>query len=212
MKVDTSLPPNYSQYTILEPSKNPKFVIAAVVTGIVLLLLSGWLLVLFINALRPAALDGMRLGNLIHSTLSGTFLSIPSALLRVLFIALISVLVIHELAHGLLYWLLSRKPPKFGIRGLFPYAAAPVGVYFPRNQFLTVGLAPLVLLTAVGLLLMVIAPIPFVSFLLFFVALNAAGAAGDLIMVIKLMSFPSDTVMRDNHAGVAIYGPKRNKT
>ncbi len=119
------------------------------------------------------------------------------------------MLIIHELVHGLFYWLLSGKRPKFGFHGLFPYAAAPFGVYFPRNRFLTIGLAPLMLLTAIGLLLIAIAPIPLVPFLLFFVVFNAAGAAGDAIMALQLMSFSSDTVMEDNDAGVAIYGPKR---
>jgi hypothetical protein len=209
MKANTSLPSSYSEYTVLEPSKNPKLVIGAVVTGIALLLISCWLLVLFTNTIRPVALDGIRLRDF-RATPTATFLVIPPALLRDLLVALIAVLIIHELVHGLLYWLLSGKLPKFGIQGLFPYAAAPMGVYFPRNEFLTVGLAPLVLLTAVGLLLIVIAPIPFVPFLLFFVALNAGGAGGDLIMVIRLMSFSSDSVMQDNDARVTVYEPKRN--
>lgn len=179
-------------------------------TGIALLLISGWLLVLFINAIRPSALDGMRLRDLFVSSTSGTSFAIPPALFRNFFIALIAVLFIHELIHGLFYWLFSGQRPKFGFRGLFPYAAAPIGVYFPRKQYLTVGLAPFVLLTAVGLLLMAIAPIALVPFLLFFVAFNAGGAAGDLIMVIQLASFSSDTLMEDNDAGVTIYGPKRD--
>ena len=210
MKVNTWLPPDFSKRTMLEPSKNPKFVIGAIVTGIAVLLISGWLLVLFTNLLRPTALDGLHLRNLIHSTSTATILDIPFALFGDLLIALVTMLFIHELVHGLFYWLLSRKRPKFGIHGLFPYAAAPTGIYFPRNQFLTIGLAPLVLLSAVGLLLIVMAPIRFVPFLLFFVALNAAGAAGDMIMAIQLMSFSSDSMMADNAVGVTIYESPRN--
>jgi len=211
MKANTSLPSNYSKYIILEPLKNPKFVIGAIIIGIVLFLIFGWLLVLFVNALRPTALDGMRLRDLLSTNTAGSSFVIPPALFRNVGLALIAVLIFHELVHGLFYWLFSSQRPKFGFRGLFPYAAAPIGVYFPRKQFLAVGLAPLVLLTMVGLLLMVIAPIALVPFLLFFVAFNAAGAAGDLIMVIQLAPFSSDTVMEDNDAGVTIYGPKRNR-
>ncbi len=182
-----------------------------IVTGIALLLISGWLLVLFVNALRPTALDGMRLRDLLVLTSAGTFFAIPPAAFRSVGIALIAVLFLHELVHGLFYWLFSGQRPKFGLRGPFPYAAARVGVYFPRKQFLSIGLAPLVLLTAVGLLFMMIAPIGLVPLLLFFVAFNAAGAAGDLIMAIQLISFSSDTLMEDNDAGVTIYGPKRNR-
>jgi hypothetical protein len=209
MKANASLPSNYSKYTALEPTKKPKFVIGAVVTAIALLLIAGWLLVLFVNALRPTALDGMRFRDLFSTTTTGSSFTIPPALFRNLGLAVISVVIVHELVHGLFYWLFSSHRPKFGFQGLFPYAAAPSGVYFPRNQFLTIGLAPLVLLTAVGLLLMVVVPIAYVPLHLFFVAINAAGASGDLIMVIQLMPFSSDTVMEDNGSGVIIYGPKK---
>jgi hypothetical protein len=208
MKANTSLPSNYSKYTILEPSKNPKFVICAIVTGIALLLFFGWLFVLVANTIRPTALDGLRLRDLFVTTNTGTSFAVSTALLRNFSIALIAVLIVHELVHGLFYWLLSGKHPKFGIQGLLPYVAAPIGVYFLKKQFLTIGLAPLVLLTAAGLLLLVIVPIALVPILFFFVAFNAAGAAGDLIIAIQLMSFSSDTLMEDNDAGLTIYGPK----
>lgn len=196
---------------MIEPSKNLKFVIVAVISGIMLLFIGGWLLVLFANAFRPNALDGMRLHDLLRSTTAGFSLVVPPALFPNLGLALIAVLIFHELVHGLFYWLFSSHRPKFGFQGLLPYAAAPAGVYFPRNQFLVVGLSPLVLLTAVGLLLMVIVPIAFVPFLLFFVVFNVSGAAGDLIMVIQLMRFSSDTLIEDSTSGVIIYGPERDK-
>ena len=211
MKAITSLPSNYSKYTILEPSKNSKFVIGAVVTGIALLLIFGWLFGLFANAIRPTALDGMRLRDLLVSTSTGTFLAISPVLLRNFAIALVAVLIVHELVHGLFYWLFSSRRPKFGVQGFLPYAAAPIGVYFPRKQFLAIGLAPLVVLTAVGLLLVAITPTALVPFLFFFVAFNAAGAGGDLIMAIQLMSFASETLMEDSDTGVTIYRPERGR-
>ena len=206
----TRLPSNYSKYTLLEPSKHPAFVIGATVVGMALLLISGWLLALYVDALRPSALDGMRLRDLFVSTTAGTAIAIPAALFRNLGIALAAVLFVHELVHGLFYWLFSGRLPTFGFRGLFPYTAASAGVYFTQKQFLAIGLAPLVLLTALGLLLVAVAPIALVPVLFFFVIFNAAGAAGDLIIAIRLMSFSPDTLMEDSQAGVAIYGPKEN--
>lgn len=182
--------------------------IYAIVTGIALLLFFGWLFVLVANTLRPTALEGLRLRDLFVTTNTGTSFAVSTALLRNFGIALIAVLIVHELVHGLFYWLLSGKRPKFGFQGLLPYVAAPIGVYFLKKQFLTIGLAPLVLLTAAGLLLLVIVPIALVPLLFFFVAFNAAGAAGDLIIAIQLMSYSSDTLMEDNDAGLTIYGPK----
>ena len=211
MKVNDSLPSNYSEYTIFDPSKNPKFLIGATVTGVALLLIVGWLLVIFANALRPSALDGMRFNNLFSSTATGSSFVIPPAFFRIIGLALIAVLILHEFVHGFFYWLFSSRRPKFGFQGLLPYAAAPSNIYFPRNQFLIIGLSPLVLLTTVGLLLIVIIPITFVPFLLFFVAFNAAGATSDLIMVFQLMSLSPDTMMEDRSSGLIIYGPKENK-
>jgi putative zincin peptidase len=211
MKARSSLPADFSERKIPDPSKNPKFVVGAIVMGIALLLSFGWLLVLFADALRPGPLDALRLRNLIRSTSTTTSLAIPPALFRDLLISLIAVLIAHELVHALSYWLLSGKRPKIGIQGLFPYAAAPGGAYFPRNQFLAIGLAPLVLLTAVGLLLIVIVPLPFVPSLLFFIVFNAAGAAGDLMMAIQLLSFSPDTLFEDSDAGLTIYEPPGNK-
>lgn len=211
MKVSDSLPSNYSRYTSLEPSKELKFITGAIVTGIALLLIVSWLLVTFVNELRPNALDGMRLHDLLNSITTGTSFVLPPTLFRNLSLALIAGLILHEFVHGLFYWLFSTNRPRLGFRGLFPYAAAPSGVYFRRNQFIVIGLSPLVLLTAVGLLLMVIVPTTYVPFLLFFAAFNAAGAAGDLIMVIQLMQFSSDTVMEDNGSGVIIYRLKESR-
>jgi hypothetical protein len=211
MKANISLPTNYSRYTVLEPSKNPKFIFGAIIIGIALLIIAGWLFVIFSNSLRPTALDGMRFHDLFTSTATGSSFVIPSTFFQNIGLALIAVLILHEFVHGLFYWLFSNRRPNFGFQGLLPYAAAPSGVYFPRNKFLIVGLSPLILLTAAGLLLIVIVPIAYVPFLLFFVAFNAAGAAGDLIMVLQLISFSSATMMEDNGSGVIIYGPKRNK-
>jgi hypothetical protein len=205
MKASVSLPSNYSRYTILEPSKELKFITGAIVTGIALLLIVSWLLVTFVNELRPTALEGMRLHDMFNSTATGISFVMHPALFRDLGFALIAVLILHELVHALFYWLFSSKRPRLGFQGLFPYAAAPSGVYFPRNQFIIIGLSPIVLITTVGLLLMVIVPIAFVPFLLFFVAFNAAGATGDLIMAIQLMRISSDTVMEDKGSGVIIY-------
>ncbi len=212
MRVHTSLPPNFVKSTVLEPSKDRSFVLHAILTGIALLLIFGWLLASFADAIRPAALDGLRLRDLIRSTSTASTFAIPAALFRDLVLALAAVLIAHEFVHGLFYWLLSMKRPKVGIRGLFPYAAAPAGVYFPRNGFITIGLAPLVLLTGLGLLLIATVPLSFVGFILFFVAFNATGAGGDLVMALRLLSFSEAALIEDNDAGVTVYEPPDKKS
>ena len=209
MQVTAALPTNYHRQATLDLSKNRKAVVGAIVSGIILLLTVGWLLVQFTHLLRPIALEGIRFRDILTIMPDGnTSIVLPFQLIADAIVALVLVMLIHELVHGVFFWRFAGQRPTFGIKGLFPYAAAPSGVYFPRNQFLVVGIAPLVLLTLVGLLLMVIAPVVIVPILLLFVAFNVAGAAGDLVMVAWLLSYSPDTLMQDNGSGVIVYGPE----
>jgi hypothetical protein len=213
MKALTTLPPGYTQQTVFNsPLRNWKLLAAAIVSGIVLLITTGWLLVQLIDTLRPEALAGIRFSDMLTTTANGTAFNLPFSLIRDFVIATGLVLIIHELVHGLFFWLFSGKRPRFGIKGIAPYAAAPPGVYFPRNQVLVVGLAPLLLLTLVGILLMLIVPVQVVPILLFFVALNASGSTMDLLMVISLLSFSADTLVENRDMKSIIYHPAGEAT
>lgn len=209
MKAIQVLPSNYRQQVVVQPSKNLKFVVSAILTGTVMLIAFGWFLLLFIDTFRPMAMDSMRIEDILAPTPAGVVIQISPLLIRNIVIALVLVLIVHELVHGLFYWWFSGKSPKFGFQGIFPYAAAPKGVYFYRNHFIVVGIAPLVLLTLVGLLLMIIVPASLVPILFFFVTFNAAGSAGDLLMLFWLLSYSPETFMEDNDAGLTVYGPEK---
>lgn len=207
MKATTTLPAGYVQQAIFDPLANRKLLAAAVLTGVILLLGSGWLLAALLNAVRPAALAGVRLNELVTETAVGTTFTMPFGLILNFIIAVVLVLIVHELVHGLAYWLFSGVRPRFGVHGLAPYAAAPLGVYFPRNQVLIVGLAPLLLLTLACVPLALLAPVQVVPILFFFTILNIGGSAMDLLMVAALFSYPADTYIEDNDVASIIYGP-----
>jgi hypothetical protein len=181
-------------------------VVGAIASGIVLLPAVGWLLVQFTNFVRPTALEALRLRDIPMTTPDGgTSVTIP---IVDGVVALVLVMLIHELVHGMFYWRFAGRRPTLGIKGLGVYVAAPSEVYFPRNQYLVVGIAPLVLLTLAGLLLVIIVPVAVVRILILFVALNAPGAAGDLLMVARLLSYSPDTLMQDSGSAVIVYGPE----
>ncbi len=183
--------------------------VGTTILGIVLLLAVGWLLVQFTHFLRPAALEGIRFRNLLTITPSGQ----PSITLPIVdaVVAFVLVMLIHELVHGMFFWWFAGQRPTFGIKGLYVYAAAPPEVYFPRNQYLLVGVAPLGLLTLVGLLLMLIVPMVAVSVLSLFIAFNAAGSAGDLGMALRLLFYAPDTLMQDSDTGVLVFGTENHQ-
>jgi len=207
VQIITTLPSNYRQQATIDLSKSRKAVVGAIVSGIVLLITIGWLLVQFTHLLRPTALEGMRFPDILTTTPEGnTSITLPFQLIVDGIVAAVSMMLIHELVHGVFFWWFTGRFPTFGIKGLYVYAAAPSDIYFPRNQYLTVGIAPLVLLTLVGLMLMIIVPVVIVPILILFIAFNAAGAAGDLLMFAWLLSYPPDTLMQDNSTSVIVYG------
>lgn len=112
-----------------------------------------------------------------------------------------AVLVLHELVHGLFFWLFTRSRPRFGFKGAYAYAAAP-GWYIPRPQFLIVGLAPLVLISLVGLLILSVTAPPVSLVFLVALILNATGAIGDLYMVVRLLFAPRDLLIEDEGEGI----------
>ena len=212
MQIITALPSNYRQQATLDLSKSKKAGCGAIVFGIVLLIAVGWLLVQFTHVLRPTALEGTRFRDILTITPDGnTSIVLPFQLMVDTIVAFVLVMLIHELVHGVFYWWFAGQRPTFGITWLGVYVEAPSEVYFPRNQYLIVGIAPLVLLTLVGLLLMVIVPVVVVPILILFIAFNAAGAAGDLIMAVCLLSYSPDTLMQDSDTGVTIYGPEKSQ-
>ena len=206
MQATTALPTNYHRQATLDLSRNRMAVVGAIASGIVLLLAVGWLLVQFTNFVRPTALEALRLRDIPTTTPDGgTSVTIP---IVDGVVALVLVMLIHELVHGMFYWQFAGRRPILGIKGLGVYVAAPSEVYFPRSRYLVVGIAPLVLLTLAGLLLVIIVPVAVVRILILFVALNAAGAAGDLLMVARLLSYSPDTLMQDSGSAVIVYGPE----
>jgi hypothetical protein len=205
MQATTILPVDYRQQATLDLSKSKKAIVCAIASGIVLLIAVARLLVQFTRYLRPTALEGIRFSNILTITPDGK----PSIVLPIVdgVVALVLMMLIHELVHGLFFWWFAGQRPTFGVKGLYVYTAASPEVYFPRNQYLIVGIAPLVLLTLVGLLLMLIVPVVAVPILSLSIAFNAAGAAGDLVMAVRLLSYSPDTLMQDSDTGVVVYGP-----
>lgn len=116
------------------------------------------------------------------------------------------VLILHELLHGLFFWLFTRSHPRFGFKGLYAYAAAP-GWYIPRPQFLVVGLAPLVLISLIGLLALKVLPQPFALLALIASIVNATGAIGDLYTAARLLFAPSHVLIEDEGESIRWFAP-----
>jgi predicted metal-dependent HD superfamily phosphohydrolase len=160
--------------------------------GLVLLFVIGWLLVQLAAAVRPEIESGD-----FFAVLKGLE---PLYLLAGLFV----VLILHELLHGLFFWIYTGERPGFGFRVVYAYASAP-DWYIPRDRFFVAGLAPVTIITIAGLILLPLVPDSLVAELLLLVAFNAAASVGDLAAVGWLLAKPDTTLVRDIGARMDAY-------
>ena len=194
MKATQKLPKTYrpgEEFNL----QNLKTVLGLNAAGLVGLVVFGWLFLQFAFRVRPEIVTaGLR-------SILGSMSILSFA------VTLVVTMVVHELVHGFFFWLYTRDRPKFGFNLLYAYAAAP-GWYFPRNQFIWVGLAPLVVLSLVGLLLLPAVPFSWVPLLVLGLILNAAGAVGDLWVVAWLAGRPRESFLQDRGPTMQIFLPQ----
>ncbi|ELY60656.1 hypothetical protein C493_04246 [Natronolimnohabitans innermongolicus JCM 12255] len=103
-----------------------------------------------------------------------------------------AVIVPHELLHGV-FMARYGGEPEYGVGVAYfvlPYAYAETeGTNYTRNQLVVALLAPLVVITTVGVAAMVVYPSPL---LLVPLSANVAGSMGDLWMAGVLLQYPRD--------------------
>ncbi len=191
------LPFGYVLRGKVDLTKQPRLYFALNVLGLVILVAAGVLFVALARLLRPDAV----------TALFEQFSRGGSARQIVLLLGILVVmLVIHEAIHGVFFWRFTGARPKFGIGPGYAYAAAP-GWYLPRNQYLVVGLAPLVLISLGGLALITVMPASWIGALLALMIGNASGAVGDMAVVAWLLTLPKTALANDDGSAVTVYVP-----
>jgi MFS family permease len=131
-----------------------------------------------------------------------------TVLFAAVLIILCIVLILHELTHGLFFWLFTKSRPVFGFKGWYAYASAP-GWYLPRGQSLVVGGAPLILLSLLGEALLFLVPQSVALCILWGLIVNAGGAVGDLYMIVRLTLTPRIAVVEASRGEMTWYVPTK---
>ena len=193
------LPEGYQAAGTLDLSRGTWTLLAMQVAALVLFFASAWLFVYL-------ALVMSRIGDPERSSLAGLAGLPATQMLWEVLVALILMIPLHEGAHGLFFWLFTGERPRFGFVGSYAYAAAP-DWYIPRNQHLLVGLAPLVLLSAAGTILLSFVSAPVLFLVLAVLVLNAAGSVGDLVMTVWIIARPKSALIRDAGDAITLYVP-----
>jgi hypothetical protein len=191
MKATKTLPDAYMPYRTLHLAQW-QITVATNVAGLVLLIIFGWLFMGVAAALHPRSF-------VMGLAMFGRTLTVVEFILTML-----AVVILHEFIHAFFFWFFTRERPKIGFNLLYAYAAAP-DWYFPRRQFLVIALAPFLLITIVGLVLMPWANFMAIPRLVLALTVNAAGAVGDLIVAVWLFSQSAIAFVRDQGATITSY-------
>ena len=143
-------------------------------------------------------------GNIGFNYTSGTIL-ISVALV-------IGTFVLHELIHGAFMSKYGGKPSYGAGIAYFilPYFYATSKTVFPRNQYIVIAIAPLVVISLVVIGIMAAFPsiahwmfIPFI--------MNASGAVGDMWVTRNVLRYPKHVILEDRKTGLIIYGKETDK-
>ncbi len=191
MNISTrTLPEGYAQTVEIDLKKNKRLAITLNVAALVIAVPGFFLLASFAASARPELMNS-------SGTVSVGVLAILMGLMVILF-------TLHEAVHGFLFWVFTRSRPVFAMRLFYAYAGAPAW-YIPVRQYAIVTVGPLVIIGAVGLLLMLTVPESWVLFIVFVVAMNTGGSAGDLLVLTRLFKLSATSLANDTGDVVSFY-------
>jgi hypothetical protein len=106
----------------------------------------------------------------------------------VLLVGLILYILLHEVVHGICFFIFSKKKPVFGFNFLAAWAGAP-DYYFHKGQYLITCLAPLVFFSVVFLPLCFCLPLGFRLIAIILMGMNVAGSIGDIFVAYKCIRY-----------------------
>ena len=153
----------------------PRTVVWLNLAAIPLLILFGWLFGRIVGAFNSSS-----------PTISMIWASLTTFSIRNLvgiIISILFMLVLHELIHWAFFGLFTHEIPRFALKSGYAFAAAPEW-YVPKYQYIIVGLSPLIIISILSIVFGALINSFFISYIVLIAALNAAGALGDIIVVV----------------------------
>ena len=195
-----NLPENYRIAGKLDLSRNQRALLWLNLFGLFLVVISGGLFIALLFWLRPQ--DAIQI-------LSGPPKGITAQVIlgAAIITTFILMVILHEAVHGLFFWITTGAKPCYGFKGVYAYAAAP-GWYLPRGPYLLTCLAPLFILTPVGITVLALAPQTWLVPALFFLAMHTGGAGGDLYVAAWLLGQPDNLLAQDEGDSFTLYLPE----
>jgi hypothetical protein len=191
------LPSSYILQRNFNLSKERSLLIILNIAGLILLFPAAWFFFSAAKWLRILTGKGPY-----QSSISST-----AGFLLLSLLVIISFVVLHELVHGLFFFIFTLQRPIFGFKGVYAFAAAP-DWYIPKAQYCWIGVSPLVIISILGLILVPFTPDSLLLPLLIGLIFNAIGAVGDLYIVFWLFLQPANRYIQDQGDVIRIFAPQ----
>lgn len=106
-------------------------------------------------------------------------------------------IIVHELIHGITIKIITGFKVEYGFNWQYAYAGNKEA-YFNRPTYITIALAPVLILGIVYHLLLIYAPSSYFWVFYLLQLLNISGALGDFYMVWVTMKMPKDLLVNDS--------------
>lgn len=181
MKAYTTLPDGYKEIHTLDMQKDKK--------------LSFWL-----NFF--ASVVGIGLIAIPWISISNPFAQ-PTWMWLIILAADIAYVVLHELVHGITMKIVGTKKVSYGFTGLYAFAGSKD--YYDKTAYLTIALAPVIVLGVILAVVQMFTPVEFFWIPWFIQVTNLSGAAGDAYVTAKFSKMPKDILVTDYGVGMTVY-------
>lgn len=201
MQPTQTLPPGYHPIRTLDLTKDRGMLLALNLAGVIIMILTGWLFFIAMVSIRTQELAG-GFNSIEANSLLDTIL-----LLGIVLLLTSLYVILHEAIHGAFFWWFTRDRPVFAFHLTHAYAAAPAW-FIPRNSYLITGLAPLVIISLMGLLLFWVVPASWLLGIWFILTMNAAGAVGDMLVAILLLRQPPTCLAQDKGSSITLFNER----
>lgn len=194
---------NQKQISTLDFRDNNQLVIISYALRALGAVIFGGLFYAAANAIHPDA--GLTFESLVSIAIDG----VPDiASIGLIIFAVIFVLWLHELIHASVFYVHTGAPPRIGIRGPIIFASAKAYLN-TRTAMMVNALAPFVVISGLGLLFIVIAPVTMLAWVFIPTVANAAAAGGDFMAVNWLIGLPRGTKIEDHGDLLIAYDPAK---
>lgn len=196
MQAVKTLPASYAEIDSIDLAENKRLALGLTLAAFLLF----FFFVLFFTAWAAMLRYNVEEGEMeLHLTSDHLWWALVVAVAVV-----VLVVIVHEFVHALFFRIFTGEWAKLGVKGWYAYAAAP-DWYIPRNLHIVTLLAPLVIISLTGMIVMLFVPLALLWGVLLFLVVNAAGAIGDIVTAGWLLTKPRDAYVNDYGDGWAVY-------